>query len=235
MARLEPKRKRIGPLETLFIEGDPEGPTVVIFHGFGADMTDLAPMAGALQGPKGTNWVFPNGHLSVPLGGHFEGRAWFPISISELEKSMAGGQPLDWSALVPPGLKKARDFALEMIEKLKVPKNQLLLGGFSQGGMLATEVTLHLDERPAGLAILSGTLINAPEWSQLAKKHSGFSFFQSHGKRDGVLQHAMAVRLEKLLLESGWVGRLQSFEGAHEIPPEVIIDLGSYIRRQLKR
>lgn len=233
MARIEPRKRRFGQLEALHFEVSEDGPTVVFFHGFGADMTDLAPLAGAIQAPKGTNWVFPNGHLTVPLGGHFEGRAWFPISVTELERSMATGQALDWSAVVPPGLKRARDLAFELIAKLGVPTSRLVLGGFSQGGMLATDVTLHMEERPAGLAILSGTLLNAEEWGRLAKKHAGFSFFQSHGMRDPVLNFAMAERLEKLLLTAGWQGRLQKFDGAHEIPPEVLIQLGAYLRRQL--
>jgi phospholipase/carboxylesterase len=233
MAKAELRKKRFGQLEALHLEVSEDGPTAVIFHGFGADMNDLASLARAVQAPKGTNWVFPNGHLTVPLGGHYEGRAWFPISIAELEKSMATGEAIDWSKLVPPGLKRARENAFELIEKLGVPKNRLLLGGFSQGGMLATDLVLHMDEKPAGLAILSGTLINFDEWSKLATKHAGFSFFQSHGSRDPVLSFAMAERLEKLLVSAGWQGRLLRFEGAHEIPPEVLIQLGAYLRKQL--
>lgn len=233
MARIEPRKRRFGHLEALHFEVSDDGPTVVFFHGFGADMADLAPLAAAVQAPKGTNWVFPNGHLSVPLGGHYEGRAWFPISVAELERSMATGQSIDWSTIVPPGLKRARELAFELLEKLAVPTSRLVLGGFSQGGMLATDLTLHMSERPAGLAILSGTLINSEEWARLAKQHAGFSFFQSHGARDPVLNFQMAERLEKLLLEAGWQGKLQRFDGAHEIPPEVLIQLGSYLRRQL--
>jgi phospholipase/carboxylesterase len=231
MARNEFKRRKIGRLDALELKGDPEAPTVVLFHGYGADMHDLASLANVIQAPKGTNWVFPNGHLSIPLGGHYEGRAWFPISVSELERAMATGEVIDFSTIVPPGLKKAREMALELVENLKVPMNRLVLGGFSQGAMLATDLTLHLETPPAGLVLLSGTLVNGDQWSALAPKHSGLRFFQSHGIRDAVLGFAMAERLEKLLHQAGWKGKLQRFEGAHEIPPEVIIQLGAYLRQ----
>jgi phospholipase/carboxylesterase len=234
MARSNTRREHIGSLECIRIEGSEEGPTVVLFHGFGADMNDLASLAQVIEVPEGTNWIFPNGHLTVPLGGHFEGRAWFPISISELERSAASGQPIDWGSLVPPGLDQARALAIELIEELAVPNEQLILGGFSQGGMLATDVTLHLDTAPAGLAVLSGTLVNGQEWAKLAPKHSGLGFYQSHGVNDTVLNFDMAVRLEKLLLDAGWKGQLQRFSGAHEIPSAVISSLGAYIRRRLK-
>lgn len=233
MSRLQPRRRRIGHLDTIEIEGSPEGPTVILFHGFGADASDLAPLAQYLQAPKGTNWIFPNGHLSVPLGGHYEGRAWFPVSIAELEKSMSEGSGADFSGITPPGLKRARELALELLEKIKVPMNRVVLGGFSQGAMLATEIAMQSDLPPAGLAILSGTLVNAAVWKEKAAKHAGFEFFQSHGVRDPVLSFARAQDLEKLLLAAGWKGRLQSFDGAHEIPPEVLIQLGHYLRRKL--
>lgn len=227
----QPIRRRIGPLDTLVIEGVVGGPTVILFHGFGADCSDLAPLAQYLQGPPGVTWVFPNGPISVPLGGHYEGRAWFPISISELEKSMMTGQGADFSEVVPPGLKQARHMALGMIEALNVPHEQLVLGGFSQGGMLATDLTLHMEQPPAGLAVLSGTLVNASRWTELAAKKSGFPFFQCHGVRDPVLSFAMAERLEKLFLSAGWKGRLVKFNGAHEIPHEALFEFSKYLRQ----
>lgn len=233
MSRYQLQRKRIGPLDTLVLEGAKDAPTVILFHGFGADCTDLASLAQSLQAPKGTNWVFPNGHLSVPIGPHMESRAWFPISVSELEKAMTTGVGADFSANCPPGLKRARENVFGMLEKLKVPMNRLVLGGFSQGGMLATDVALHSDEPPAGLAILSGSLVNEPVWRDLISRRPTREFFQSHGFRDPVLSYAMAQRLEALLIEGGWKGRLQRFEGGHEIPFEVLSQLGAYLRRVL--
>ena len=229
MARIDPRRKRIGPLDCIEVVNDPKGPTVVLFHGYGADMNDLVSLAGAIQGPKNANYYFPNGHLSVPLGGHYEGRAWFPIPVSELQ----AGSTIDLSEQVPPGLKKARENAKAFLEKLNVPREKLVLGGFSQGAMLATDLMLHLSEPPAGLALLSSTLVNVNEWSELAVKFPGFRFFQAHGARDQVLSFTHAQKLEQVFKKAGWQGSLQRFEGGHEIPSEVLIQLGSYLRKVL--
>lgn len=233
MARSTVKRRRIGPLDCIEVAGDPAAPTVVLFHGFGADMSDLASLADVIQAPKGTNWYFPNGHLTVPLGGHYEGRAWFPISIADLEKSMTAGQPIDLSKLVPPGMKKARENVLSFFEALKPNYQKLLIGGFSQGAMVATDVALRMKEKPTGLVLLSGTLVNADEWGQLATQMKGFKFFQAHGARDPVLSFDLAKKLEQLMKQSGWNGALQRFEGGHEIPPEVLIQLGAFCRKAL--
>ncbi|HVK60760.1 MAG TPA: hypothetical protein VM432_04380 [Bdellovibrionales bacterium] len=233
MARPVARKRRIGPLDVIEVAGDPAAPTVILFHGFGADMNDLASLAGVIQAPKGTNFYFPNGHLSVPLGGHYEGRAWFPLRLAELESAMAAGEAIDLCNVVPPGMKKARGLATEFIKALGVPMNRLVLGGFSQGAMIATDITLHSEEPPAGLALLSGTLVCENDWKELAPKKSGFKFFQAHGTFDQVLSYAYAERLEKLLLASGWRGKLQRFSGGHEIPPEVVIQLGAYLRQVL--
>jgi phospholipase/carboxylesterase len=231
MARIEPRRRKIGGLDSIEIQSQPGGPTVVLFHGYGADMHDLATLAEVVQAPRGTNWYFPNGPISIPLGGHYEGRAWFQISISELEKSATTGQAVEFGNVIPPGMKKSREKAQAFLRELGVPASKLVLGGFSQGAMLATDLVMQMPERPAGLALLSGTLVNADEWKQLAPSKSGLRFFQSHGARDGVLSFAAAQRLETLLKSAGWQGQLQRFEGAHEIPPEVIIQLGAYLRK----
>ncbi len=231
MARIEAKRRRIGPLETLEILGDPEAPTIVIFHGYGADMNDLASLAGVIQAPKNSNWYFPNGHISIPMGDHHEGRAWFPIPLAELQ----AGATLDLSELVPPGMKRARENARAFLDKLNLDSKKLILGGFSQGAMMATDLVLHMDTPPAGLALLSGTLVNSKEWEELAKKKPGFKFFQAHGALDQVLSFANAQKLEQVLKRSGWQGQLQKFHGGHEIPSEVLIQLGSFIRNTVAR
>lgn len=233
MSRAEPRRRKIGGLDCIEILGKAGAPAVVLLHGYGADMHDLATLAEVVQAPRDCSWYFPNGHISIPLGGHYEGRAWFPISISELEKSMATGQSIDFGTVVPPGMKKAREKVSSFLAEIGVPANKLVLGGFSQGAMLATEVTMHMKEKPAGLVLMSGTLVNSDEWKTLAPQKQGLRYFQSHGVRDPVLGFAAAQRLDVLLRGAGWQGQLQRFEGAHEIPAEVLIQLGAYLRKVL--
>ena len=74
----------------------------------------------------------------------------------------------------PDGLEASRTHILELIKELKrvynLPTNRIVLAGFSQGAMLATDVTLHLDEAPAGLMVWSGSIINHTAWLELAVK-----------------------------------------------------------------
>jgi phospholipase/carboxylesterase len=231
MSRPELRRRKIGPLEAFELPAaDDKALTVVLFHGYGADAGDLAPLAQALSAPKGTGFVFPNGHISVPIGPHTEGRGWFPLSLQVLEEKMSGGAAFDFTGITPPGMKRARENALAMIKALGVPWNRLVLGGFSQGAMVAADLILSAPEQPAGLVILSGTLVDASRWQELASARKGLRFFQSHGISDPVLQIQPAEKLEKLLLGAGLNGRLIRFHGGHEIPSEILIQLGAYLR-----
>lgn len=235
MSQPQARRRQVGPLEAIEIVTSPAAPWVVLFHGFGADFSDLAPLAEMIPVGRPVNWLFPNGHLTVPLGGHYQGRAWFPLRMAELEASIAAGSGVDLSKMAPPGLDKALAHGQKMIQALNVPHEKLVLGGFSQGGMLATELALRGKTAPAGLAILSGSLVDADNWEKLAPQRKGLKFFQSHGIYDSVLRVEPARKLEQLLVTAGLDGMLYEFPGQHEIPRDVLEQLGSFLRDVLPK
>lgn len=235
MSRYELRRRKLGPLDTLDLTVSEDAPTVVLFHGYGADAADLASLAQVVQLGRPVNWLFPNGHLEIDIGGGFMGRAWFPLRLAELEAQIAAGTGLDLSEVAPPGMKRAREGALEMLKALKRPLDRMVLGGFSQGAMLAIETTMRLEQSPAGVAILSGALIDANSWRERAPAKKGLKFFQSHGLMDQILNIHGAQTLEKFLLEAGWQGKLMQFHGQHEIPPDVLIQLTQFLRQVLPK
>jgi phospholipase/carboxylesterase len=234
MARPE-KIRRIGSLDVIEIPGQPAAPCVVFFHGYGADATDLVPLANVISTPPGTRWLFPNGTLQIPLGPHFYGRAWFPIDIEALERARMEGTHRDLSGHTPPGMKKLREQFNEMLAALKIPISQVVLGGFSQGAMLATYLAVTAGESPKGLIIMSGNLVDEPILKEKARNRAGLSFYQSHGEHDDLLGIDGARRLEKILNEAGLSGKLQSFSGGHEIPQEVIHGINNYLRGVFKK
>jgi len=229
------KMKRYGSVEALEIPGETGGPCVIVFHGFGADATDLYSLGSVIKGPPGTTWIFPNGIQAAEFQGGTYGRAWFPIDVEALEAARAAGTHSDFSQATPPGMKKAREAALSMIDALRRPYSKIVLAGFSQGAMLATDLALRAPEKPAGLIILSGALLDEKLWTEKAKAKPGMTFYQSHGIYDELLDVENAKRLEKILVSAGWKGKLQLFNGGHEIPQEVIHQAARYVNQSLAR
>jgi len=229
-----PPVSKIGPLECLDFH-QPGKPVIVFFHGYGADAFDLAPMAGELGLRAQARWIFPQGPKTVDIGGGFSGRAWFGIDMAAHQRAAMTGEPVSYSDIRPPGATEARDKAMAFLKALGIPPGQLILGGFSQGSMLAVDLAFHLPENPLALVILSGTLADKKSLVQLAPRRKGLPFFQSHGEHDPILPFIGAEALKQELENAGWDSHWSGFPGGHEIPPRVLRDLTSFLKARLAR
>ena len=201
-------------------EGSAGGLTVVLLHGFGAPGTDLVPLADALDAPEGTRFVFPEAPLELPWG--YDSRAWWLIDMEKLQRAMATGQPREMSGDVPPGLPAARQSVVALLADLETrfdaPPERVVLGGFSQGSMLALDVVLRHEAAFAGLVLWSTTLLMESEWMPLMARRAGMRAVMSHGMQDPLLPFAAAERLQATLRDAGWSVAWHPFRGAHEIP-----------------
>jgi phospholipase/carboxylesterase len=207
--------------------------TFILFHGYGADAYDLQTLSDVIEAPMPLNFIFPQGVLEVPIGPGWTGRAWWPINVQALQEAQMRGEPRDLSKETAPGIKELRKRIFDAIATLKIPWNQIILGGFSQGCMLATDICLHAPENPRALICLSGALVNKEEWKTVVGNRKGTPFFMSHGKMDPVLDHRGSAQLETFLINGGLKGKLFSFPGAHEIPMEGIRKLNEFLKQTL--
>lgn len=215
-------RKKIGSLECLVRPGE-EGKNVVFLHGFGADNADLYPLADYLDADGEWNFIFPNAPLEVPIGPHNMGRGWFPISLRELESGV------DFTQIRPPGL----DASAKAVEDLVFHLNSktLVLGGFSQGAMIAAEVALADPNSVSGLVIYSGVMLDQPGWTKKASGLKGKPVLQSHGQHDPVLPIAAAQKLHELLKSAGADITFMPFGGQHEIPQSVLRKTQEFLKQ----
>lgn len=221
----QPRVRRLGALEAVEFPASAEAPVALCLHGYGADMRDLAGLALELDLKSPVRWVFPNGPLALPWGG----RAWFPIAEERLAGYERGEGAFDLSGLRPEGMDAARDAVLELAAALEVPWDRLVVGGFSQGAMLAVELALAAPEAPRGAFLLSGNLVDGAALAARAPARKGLPFFQSHGTLDAILGFAGAKALHAALTEAGWQGRFVEFEGQHAIPREALEGLSDFL------
>ena len=124
-----------------------------------------------------------------------------------------------------------------MLEALQasceLPMARMVLGGFSQGAMVTTDLALSTDEAPAGLVILSGTLINQADWTRKAARRVGLRVLAAHGNSDTVLPFTEAEALHMLLSKAGLAVEFHSFAGGHTIPMPVLGALAKFLETTL--
>lgn len=203
----------------------------VFCHGFGAPGEDLVPLAGELlrrrpQLAQRVRFVFPAAPLDLAELGIPGGRAWWPLDMLRLQAAIEQGEFRNLRNDSPELLPAARDKLVELIDDQRastgLPASRLVLGGFSQGSMLATDVAFRLEDAPAGLVVWSGTLLCEDQWRALAPRRSGLPVVQSHGHEDPILPFAAAGWLRELFEQSGLDVKFIPFHGFHQIPDAAI-------------
>ena len=217
---------------------------VVLCHGFGAPGTDLVGLADEFVSDEpeiahSTRFVFPEAPIDLGPLGMPGGRAWWPINMQQLAEMHQTQNFDDLVTVTPHGLEPASDALADCVraaqEEYNVADEHLFLGGFSQGAMVTTNITLRQQLQPAQLIVMSGTLICRDDWTRLAMEHPGCSVIQTHGQMDMVLPFEASTWLAKLLSDNGFDVNFQSFFGGHGVPPEAIDAIKCALRESLNR
>src|SRR5436190_10139670 len=212
--------------------GEQPSLAVVLCHGYGASGTDLVPLAqpvlttAAVQTRPKVVMIFPAAPLDLAEQGVPGGRAWWPVDLDRLVNRRTPELMAQFRQACPEGLRESRERLLALLTEagkhFELTSDRFVLGGFSQGAMLATDVALRLKKAPAGLVVLSGALINEEQWRRLALERGPLAVVQSHGKYDSILPFPMGTALRDLFLEGGADVDFVAFNGDHEIPLEAL-------------
>lgn len=228
-------RTKLGPLSCTCVDADMTGAQpkqgVVLCHGVNAPGDDLVGIGEealqlAPQLAKTTRFYFPAGLHDSAEFGMPGGRAWWEIDWAGFGQMMQSGDYSPMYRAHPPGLDKARA-ALEaclaaIFAETGLDASRLVLGGFSQGAMLATDTVLRMKGNPAALVAFSGSVLCEDEWRKLAPAHKGLRVLQSHGRQDPVLPFAGGEGLRDLLAQAGAKVEFVPFNGEHGIALEAI-------------
>ena len=217
----------LGGLRTTLVE--PAGTadcTVVLLHGYAMTPGDLVPFARSLRLPF--LFAFPEGPLSAEPGG----RAWWTIDATARATSLRAGSR-DLQAEYPTGRAEARSRLRVMLADLRVRGSAapLVLGGFSQGAMLACDHAIVDGARIDGLVAMSASRIAIDDWTPSLGRLSGLPAFVSHGREDPDLAFGAGEGLRDTLAASGAAVTWVPFDGGHGIPLVVWRELRRFLRQ----
>lgn len=182
---------------------------VVLLHGYGSDGKDLIALGDYWQVHlPDTLFVAPNAHQVCPLNP--AGYQWFPL---ELDKEM--------SRLT--GAETARPIIIEFLKSLwaqtGLSAKDTFLVGFSQGGMMALNVGLRLDEDLLGIISFSGGLIGENDGTKGIVAKPPICLI--HGQADDVVPVSLTTNSKTVLDGLGYRVAMQLDPGSgHTITAE---------------
>lgn len=191
-------------------------PLVVMLHGFGANMLDLAGLAPSIN-PKGYVYACPNAPMVFDLGLGNKGYGWMtphgkatPQEIQRSEALLSG-------------------FFEEVSEKFKTKPGRALLMGFSQGGGMTLRCGLGRPGTFAGLVALSSYLPNPEELEDRLPARRSQPIFFAHGRSDSMVSTEHALASVKFLERMGYRPDYREYPMGHEISPPVLKDLTTWM------
>jgi phospholipase/carboxylesterase len=195
--------------------GDPAG-ALVLFHGRGADEHDLFPLLDFLDPERRLLGVTPRGPFSFPPGGaHWYKleEVGFPDRETFLATYEEAGVWLDG-----------------FLEEHGVGRDRTVLGGFSQGAVMAYSFGLGAGRpRPAALIALSGFIPTVEgfelDLSEIPPVAIG------HGTYDPIISVEFSRQARKLLDEAGASVLYREYPLPHAIDPTFLSELQAWLAR----
>ena len=120
-------------------------------------------------------------------------------------------------------------FVDEMMDLHHTEAGQLILGGFSQGGMMTYQVGLPRPDVFAGLAALSARVEGSDVLRKRLPADPSQPIFVAHGTLDAIIPIDHGRRSRDFLQEAGYAPSYYEYPMAHQITEDVLDNLRPWI------
>ena len=206
----------------------PADACVIWLHGLGADRYDFLPVAEALQESLlTTRFVLPQAPTRpVTINGGYEMPSWYDIKSMSPDRSIRL-EELEVSAKMVTDL-------IEAQKRTGIDASRIFLAGFSQGGAVVFHTAYLNWEGPLGGVIALSTY--APTFGdelELSASQQRIPALCLHGQYDDVVQNAMGRSAYEHLKTRGVTVTWQEYPMGHEVLPEEIRDIGTWLVARL--
>lgn len=208
---------------------DPKG-TVIWMHGLGADGWDFVPIVKELDLPEDLplRFIFPHAPVRpVTINNGYEMRAWYDISMNELQR-MPDERGIRESQKQVEAL-LAREYARG------IAPDKVVLAGFSQGGAIALQTGLRHDKPLAGILALS-TYLTLPESlpAESTQANKSIPIFMAHGLEDPIVPLELAVQSRDALKSNGYSVQWVEYPMPHSVCMEEVVTIGEWLTDKFK-
>jgi len=192
---------------------------LVLFHGRGADEHDLFPLLDALDPERRLAAATPRGPLALPPGGAH----WYALG------GIGTPEPTTFLSSFGAAAKWVDGFLAEQA----LGYDRLVLGGFSQGGVMAYSLGLGAGRpRPAAIVAFSSFIPTVPGLElDLSAPLPPVAI--GHGTLDNVIGVDWGRRARALLEDAGAAVLYRESPMFHQVDPDYARDVSEWLRQAL--
>jgi phospholipase/carboxylesterase len=190
-------------------------------HGRGVDETDLLPLFDVVDPHRRLLGIAPGGPITdLPPGG----RHWYVI------QQVGFPEPTSFHST----LAELAGFLDQALADHAVPWDRTVLGGFSQGTVMAYALGLSGDRpAPAGILAMSGFVPTVEGWVPDTEARRGLPVWISHGTLDPVIPVELARQSRRLLEDGGLDVTYHEYEMGHTIDPRLLPQIEAWVRERV--
>jgi len=208
------------------LEINPNSPpvgSVIFLHGLGASGDDFISFSPELE--KLTNlplrFILPTAEdIPVTVNNGYQMPAWY--DIFSLDKDAEIDQV---------GIEKSLRQVAALIEKEKakgMPAEKIIVGGFSQGAVIALNTLVSYPQRLAGIIALSGYLTASAEQGQAANRRT--PVFLGHGISDEMVPCAAGEQAYTSLKAANYPATWHAYRMGHSVCRAELVDLAGWLK-----
>lgn len=199
---------------------------VIWLHGLGADGNDFVPIVPELRLGEsiGVRFIFPHApSRPVTLNNGYLMPAWYDIISLDRSKNASEDDILTTVGWINELIEEQIQLGIE-------PEN-IIMAGFSQGGVIALHTALRYPKRLGGLMALSTYFPFADEvLAKLPKGYDQIPVFAAHGTHDPVIPVAWWEDYVPKLEKHGFDVLSKTYPMEHSVHPAEIQDMGMWFR-----
>jgi len=202
---------------------------IIWLHGLGADGNDFASIVPELNISKDSNirFIFPHAPIMpVTINNGYEMRAWFDIL------GLTVDERLDHE-----GIAKSSEAITQLIEfeiSKGLASTDIILAGFSQGGVMALTTGLQYPKALGGILALSCFLPQGKEViDNTSEANCRIPVFMAHGTQDALVPYPLGEAACASLKAAGHPVSWHSYPAAHTVCAEEIKDISEWLNNLL--
>jgi phospholipase/carboxylesterase len=198
---------------------------VIWLHGLGANNNDFAPLVPELKLNRAVKFIFPNAPMMpITINNGYVMRAWYDIKSFDRIDSQIDNVGIDNTV-------NQIEHMIDSLVNSGILSTQIILAGFSQGGVISYTAGIKSKHKLGGILALSCYLPNEFTLVQLESKNKNTPFLAIHGTSDHIVPYEIGLSGYNTLKVSGYNIEWLEYPMEHSVCAKEVVDISNWFHK----